>query len=65
MCHIVLSLFFNKYKQKMTKKERVAVVIDTLEELFPNPAIPLDHINTYTFLIAVLMSAQTTDAMVG
>jgi endonuclease-3 len=65
MCHIVLSLFFNKYKQKMTKKERVAVVIDTLEELFPNPAIPLDHINTYTFLIAVLMSAQTTDAMVN
>ena len=49
----------------MTKKERVAVVIDTLEELFPNPAIPLDHINTYTFLIAVLMSAQTTDAMVN
>jgi len=49
----------------MTKKERVNIVIDTLEELFPNPAIPLDHINTYTFLIAVLMSAQTTDAMVN
>ena len=49
----------------MTKKERVEIIMDTLEELFPNPAIPLDHINTYTFLIAVLMSAQTTDAMVN
>ncbi len=49
----------------MTKKERAQIVMDTLEELFPNPAIPLDHINTFTFLIAVLMSAQTTDLMVN
>ncbi len=46
-------------------KERTQIVMDTLEELFPNPAIPLDHTNTFTFLIAVLMSAQTTDKMVN
>jgi len=49
----------------MFKKERVEWVMQILERLYPNPAIPLDHTNTYTFLIAVLMSAQTTDAMVN
>ena len=47
------------------KKERVRIVMETLQELYPNPPIPLDHTNTYTFLIAVLLSAQTTDKMVN
>jgi endonuclease-3 len=49
----------------MTKKERVQFVIDTLEQLFPNPPIPLDHTDPFTLLIAVLLSAQTTDKKVN
>lgn len=49
----------------MTKKERVDFVIKTLNELYPNPPIPLDHKDPYTLLIAVLLSAQSTDARVN
>ena len=49
----------------MTKQERVQFVIDTLEQLYPETPIPLDHKNPYTLLIAVLMSAQSTDARVN
>ena len=45
----------------MTKKEKVQFVINTLEELYPEVPIPLDHKDPYTLLIAVLMSAQSTD----
>lgn len=49
----------------MTKSEKVQFVIDTLEELYPETPIPLDHKDPYTLLIAVLMSAQSTDARVN
>lgn len=49
----------------MTKKEKVTFLIQTLEELYPNPPIPLNHKDPYTLLIAVLMSAQSTDARVN
>ena len=49
----------------MTKKEKVKFVIDTLEQLYPETPIPLDHKDPYTLLIAVLMSAQSTDARVN
>jgi len=49
----------------MTKKERVTIVINTLEELYPKVQIPLQHKDTYTLLIAVLLSAQCTDARVN
>jgi endonuclease-3 len=49
----------------MNKKEKVQFVIDTLEELYPNPPIPLQHKDPYTLLIAVLLSAQSTDARVN
>ena len=49
----------------MNKKERVQFVIDTLNELYPNPPIPLDHKDPYTLLISVLLSAQSTDARVN
>ena len=51
--------------QIMTKKEKVQFVIDTLEELYPQVPIPLDHSDPYTLLIAVLLSAQCTDARVN
>jgi endonuclease-3 len=52
-------------RSEMTKKEKVQFVIDTLEELFPEVPIPLDHKDNYTLLIAVLLSAQCTDARVN
>jgi len=45
----------------MTKKEKVEFVIKTLEDLYPEIDIPLDHKDPYTLLIAVLLSAQSTD----
>lgn len=49
----------------MTKKEKVQFVIDTLQSLYPEPPIPLNHKDPYTLLIAVLLSAQSTDARVN
>ncbi len=49
----------------MTKKEKVAFVIKTLQELYPEIPIPLDHEDPYTLLIAVLLSAQSTDVRVN
>lgn len=49
----------------MTKKEKVQFVIDTLEKLYPEVSIPLDHKDPYTLLIAVLLSAQCTDVRVN
>jgi endonuclease-3 len=45
----------------MTKQEKVQFVIDTLENIYPETPIPLDHKDPYTLLIAVLLSAQSTD----
>ena len=45
----------------MTKKEKVLFVINKLEELYPRVPIPLDHSDPYTLLIAVILSAQSTD----
>lgn len=49
----------------MTKQEKVAFVINTLKHLYPEIPIPLDHKDPYTLLIAVLLSAQSTDVRVN
>lgn len=49
----------------MNKKEKVAFVIKTLDKLYPKIPIPLDHSDPYTLLIAVLLSAQSTDIRVN
>ncbi len=49
----------------MTKAQKVEEIISTLDELFPNPPIPLQHKDAYTLLIAVLLSAQCTDERVN
>jgi endonuclease-3 len=49
----------------MNKKERTSFVIETLQQLYPETPIPLDHSDAYTLLIAVLMSAQSTDVSVN
>lgn len=49
----------------MTKKERADYILHHLEELYPETPIPLDHVDPYTLLVAVLLSAQCTDARVN
>ena len=49
----------------MTKQEKVNFVINTLYKLYPEIPIPLDHKDPYTLLVAVLMSAQSTDVRVN
>ena len=49
----------------MTKSQRVQYIIDTLETLYPEVPIPLDHKDPFTLLIAVVLSAQSQDARVN
>lgn len=49
----------------MKKTEKAGRVQAILDELYPEPPIPLDHRDPFTLLIAVLLSAQTTDAQVN
>lgn len=49
----------------MSKKEKAAFIVAKLEELYPQTPIPLAHRDAYTLLIAVLLSAQCTDARVN
>jgi len=49
----------------MTKKQKAALIQKILQELFPHPTVPLIHKDPYTLLIAVLLSAQSTDARVN
>lgn len=49
----------------MTKTEKVSFVISTLQDLYPTIPVPLDHKDPYTLLIAVLLSAQSTDVRVN
>jgi endonuclease-3 len=49
----------------MNKAQRVQFILNELEKLYPKTPIPLDHTDTYTLLIAVLLSAQCTDERVN
>ncbi|MCH2043030.1 MAG: endonuclease III [Saprospiraceae bacterium] len=49
----------------MAKKDTVNFIVDKLEELYPETPIPLEHKDPYTLLVAVLLSAQCTDARVN
>lgn len=49
----------------MRKEERVLLTLQALDELFPNAECELDHRNNFELLIAVVLSAQTTDKAVN
>lgn len=49
----------------MRKKEKIDFIVRTLDELYPDPPIPLQHKDAYTLLISVLLSAQCTDERVN
>ena len=49
----------------MTKKQRAQIVQEELEKLYPEVPIPLEHKDAYTLMVAVALSAQTTDKKVN
>ena len=49
----------------MNKNERIKIIIKRLEEIYPETPIPLDHQNAFTLLVAVVLSAQSTDKKVN
>jgi len=49
----------------MKKIERAKIIINELNKLYPKTPIPLDHQNAYTLLVAVVLSAQSTDKKVN
>jgi endonuclease-3 len=57
--------FYELLSTYMNKSERVAYIQRRLDELYPQTPIPLDHHDPYTLLIAVLLSAQSTDKKVN
>ena len=51
--------------RRLTKTEKVRVIMRTLDKLFPEPEVPLEHRDPYTLLVACLLSAQCTDVRVN
>ena len=49
----------------MKKSERADIILKELKRLYPSPPIPLDHTNAFTLLVAVVLSAQSTDKKVN
>ena len=49
----------------MNKKEKISYTIQKLDEIYPKVSVPLDHEDPYTLLIAVILSAQSTDIRVN
>jgi endonuclease-3 len=49
----------------MNRQEKADRIGAMLDELYPDPPVPLDHKDAYTLLVAVLLSAQCTDARVN
>ena len=49
----------------MDTQQKVNIIITKLNDIYPNPPIPLHHINNFTLLVAVILSAQSTDKKVN
>lgn len=49
----------------MLKSQRVELILQRLDELYPDPPIPLNHRDEFTLLVAVVLSAQCTDKKVN
>ena len=49
----------------MNRKDKSVKIGSILDKLYPETPVPLDHLNSYTLLVAVMLSAQTTDKKVN
>src|SRR6476646_5727897 len=54
-----------RYRRAVRREEKVERIGEILDDLYPEPPIPLDHTDPYTLLVAVALSAQTTDKKVN
>ena len=55
----------NKDKKIARQGKKAHLIMKILNELYPNPPIPLEHFNDFTLLVAVVLSAQSTDKKVN
>lgn len=58
-------MFAAKCTGRMSKARRAAIVAEELARAFPEPEVPLKHSDAFTLLVAVMLSAQCTDARVN
>ena len=49
----------------MRRQDKADRIGEMLDDLYPDPPVPLDHTSPYTLLVAVALSAQTTDKKVN
>lgn len=54
-----------RYRAPMNRKEKADRIGELLDDLYPDPPVPLDHHDPYTLVVAVALSAQTTDKKVN
>jgi len=55
----------SKARRDFVPMEKTALIQHVLDGLYPSPPVPLNNINDFTFLVAVVLSAQTTDGKVN
>jgi hypothetical protein len=55
----------SKSKKEIALQNKLQRIQDILNHYYPDPPIPLNHSNSFTFLVAVVLSAQTTDGKVN
>lgn len=55
----------NEKNDSSNLEQKTCFIIRVLDDLYPNPSIPLNHTNSFTFLVAVMLSAQSTDKKVN
>jgi endonuclease III len=55
----------NTASRAMKTSDKATRILATLDSLYPEPSIPLDHADPFSLLVAVVLSAQTTDKKVN
>ena len=63
--HLLKKENLNSKGNKLKLSEKINYIVSKLDELYPKPEIPLNHENNFTFLVAVMLSAQSTDKKVN
>lgn len=53
------------YRAEMNRSDKADRIGEILDDLYPDPPVPLDHSDPYTLVVAVALSAQTTDKKVN
>lgn len=67
LCIIIMGalLHFGMAAATALGNARMVRIVNVLDTLYPNPPVPLNSVNDFTFLVSVVLSAQTTDGKVS